>query len=120
MTTASRCPACGASIAPGTSPCPHCGSVFAGARPVAVEPMRQEALLVLRLLESAGLHPILAFHDDSGTPHPLEPEEPFTRSVGLMIPVTTTFAVYVPETEAGDAQRILEDAGRAAPETDES
>src|SRR5262245_3893304 len=97
MTTDGRCPDCGASVAPGASPCPRCGSVFAGACPVAVEPMRQEALLVFSLLESAALHPILAFHDDSGTPHPIEPEEPFTRSVGLMIPVTTTFAVYVPE-----------------------
>jgi hypothetical protein len=120
MTATGRCPACGASVAPGMSPCPHCGSAFAGARQVAVEPMRQEAMLVFSLLESAGLHPILAFHDDSGTPHQIEPEEPFTRSVGLMIPVTTTFAVYVPESEAGDAQRVLEDAGRAAREAGES
>jgi hypothetical protein len=74
--------------------------------------MRQEAKFAFDLLESAGLHPVLAYHDDSDVPHPIDPEEPFMRGGGLMVPVTTTFAVYVPESEAGEAERVLEDAGR--------
>ncbi len=113
-----RCLSCGAPIAAGKTPCPRCGSLLAGARPVAVEPMRQEALLAFSLLESAGMHPVLAFHDDSGVPHPIDPEEPFMRGGGLIVPVTTTFAVYVPESEADEAERILEDARTAQPDAD--
>ena len=118
MDTASRCTSCGASIAPGTTPCPRCGTLLAGARLVAVEPLRQEALLAFSLLESAGLHPVLAFHDDSGLPHPIDPEEPFLRGGGLMVPVTTRFVVYVPESEADESESVLEDARRVQPEAD--
>ncbi len=95
------------------------GGLLDGARPVAIEPLPQEAHLAFHLLESAGMHPILAYKDDSGAPHPIDPEEPFTLGSGLMLPVTTTFEVYVPESEVADAQRVLQDAGRAVPETDE-
>jgi hypothetical protein len=96
------------------------GSLLAGARQVAVEPMPEEARLVFHLLESAGMNPILAYHDDSGVPHPIDADEPFTLGSGLMLPVTTSFAVYVPESEAADAQRVLQDAGRAVPEAGDS
>ncbi len=118
MDSACRCPSCGAPIAAGTTPCPRCGSLLAGARSVAVEPMRQEALLAFSLLESAGMHPVLTYQDDSGVPHPIDPEEPFMRGGGLMVPVTTTFAVYVPESEADESEKILEDARASQPEAD--
>ena len=95
------------------------GDLLAGMRPVAIEPLPQEAHLAFHLLESAGMHPILAYKDDSGAPHPIDPEEPFTLGSGLMLLVTTTFEVYVPESEVADAQRVLQDAGRAVPETGE-
>jgi hypothetical protein len=91
------------------------GDLLAGTRPVALEPMPEEAHLAFHLLESAGMHPILAYQDDSGVPHPIDPEEPFTLGSGLMLPVTTTWAVYVPESEVPDAQSVLQDAGRDAP-----
>ena len=95
------------------------GDLLAGARQVAVEPMPEEARLAFHLLESAGMSPILAYHDDSGEPHPIDADEPFTLGSGLMLPVTTSFAVYVPESEAADARRILQDAGRTVPGTPE-
>ena len=64
------------------------------------------------------MHPILAYLDDSGVPHPLEPEEPFTGGAGLLLPVTTTFAVYVQETEADESKQILDDARKSLPEAD--
>src|SRR3989442_15044324 len=112
------CPPWGEPVAAGAPPCPSCGSPLAGARPVAVEATREEALLALRLLESAGMPPILACLDDSGVPHALEPEEPFTGGAGLLLPVTTTFAVYVPETEADESKQILDDARKSLPEAD--
>jgi len=93
------------------------GDLLAGTRPVALEPMPEEAHLAFHLLESAGMHPILAYQDDSGVPHPIDPEVPFTLGSGLMLPVTTTWAVYVPESEVPDAQSVLQDAGRDAPGT---
>jgi len=87
--------------------------LFDGTEPVVVEPMPEEARLAYHLLESAGMHPILAYHDDSGSPHPIDPEEPFTQGSGLMLPVTTTYGVYVPESEAPDARQVLTDAGRS-------
>src|SRR5712691_1346033 len=89
----------------GGTPCPSCGSLLAGARKVVVEPLRQEAALVHALLESA-------------VPHPIEPDEPFQRAGGLMVPLSTAFAVFVPEGESDEALQILEDARRAEPETD--
>ena len=95
-------------------------SLLAGTRQVAVEPLPEEAHLAFHLLESAGMHPILAYQDDSGEPHPIDPEAPFTLGGGLMVPLTTTFAVYVPEAEEPDAQRVLQDAGRALPDAGDS
>ena len=89
-------------------------SLLDGTEPVAIEPLPEEAHLAFHLLESAGMHPILAYHDDSGMPHPIDPEVPFTQGSGLIPPVSTTFGVYVPRDEASDAQQILKDAGRSA------
>ena len=91
---------------------------MAGSRKIVVEPLRQEATLVHALLDSAGLHPVLAYHDESGVPHPIDPEAPFLRGAGLMVPVTTAFAVFVPEGEAEESERVLEDARRAQPESE--
>ena len=77
--------------------------------------MRQEAALTCALLQSAGLHPIVAYYDESGVPHPVDPGEPFLRAAGLMVPVTTAFAVFVPEDEGQVAETILEDAQRSPP-----
>jgi len=85
---------------------------------VAVEATREEALVALRLLESASMHPVLAYLDDSGVPHPLVPDEPFTGGAGLLLPVTTVFAVYVPEPEADESKQILEDARKSLSDTD--
>ncbi|OLC55001.1 MAG: hypothetical protein AUH92_03125 [Acidobacteria bacterium 13_1_40CM_4_69_4] len=118
MDEANRCPSCEAALAPGVTPCPSCGSLLAGSRKIVVEPLRQEAALAHALLESAGLHPVLAYHDESGVPHPIEPEEPFQSAGGLMVPLATAFAVFVPDAEAGESLRILEDARRAQPEAE--
>src|SRR3989442_5359890 len=118
MDDTNRCPSCDAALAPGVTPCPSCGSLLAGLRKIAVEPLRQEAALVFALLESAGLHPVLAYHDESGVPHPIDPEEPFQRAGGLMVPVTTAFGVFVPDAEAEESQGILEDARAARPEAE--
>ena len=118
MDTEDGCPTCGEPVAAGATPCPSCGSPLAGARPAAVEATREEALLALRLLESAGMHPILAYLDDSGVPHAIVPDEPFTGGAGLLLPVTTVFAVYLPESEADEAKQILEDARTSLPEAD--
>jgi hypothetical protein len=112
------CPTCGEPIDAGVTPCPSCGSALAGALPVAVEATREEATLALRLLESAGMHPVLAYLDEGFVPHPIDPEGPFTAGAGLLLPVTTTFAVFVPEAEAEESKQILEDARRALPESD--
>jgi len=118
MDDTARCPSCDAALAPGETPCPSCGSLLAGSRKIVVEPLRQEAALAHALLESAGLHPVLTYHDESGVPHPIEPDEPFQRAGGLMVPLATAFAVFVPEDEAEESLRILEDVRRFEPETD--
>jgi hypothetical protein len=117
--TGDTCPTCGEPVEAGaTPPCPSCGSTLAGARPVAVEATREESLIALRLLESASMHPVLAYLDDTGVPHPIVPDEPFTGSAGLLLPVTTVYAVYVPEAEADESKQILEDARKSLSETD--
>ena len=118
MQNGSRCPTCDASIPRGVTPCPDCGSFLAGSQPIAVEPLREEAAVVYGLLQSAGLHPVLAYYDESGVPHPIDAEENFQRGAGLMVPVTTSFAIYVPEGEAQDSEAILADARRERPEAD--
>ncbi len=118
MDATNDCPSCGAPIPADLASCPGCGDPLAGAREVAVEPMRQQALFAFSLLKSAGFHPILAFHDEGGEPHTLEAEEPFSLGGGLMIPVTTTFGVYVPRSEAEESARVLEDARLGGIETE--
>ena len=118
MENGGRCPACDASIPLGVTPCPDCGSLLAGSLPIAVEPLREQAAVVYGLLRSAGLHPVLAYYDESGVPHPIDAEENFLRGGGLMVPFTTSFAIYVPEGEAKDSGEILEDARRERPDTE--
>jgi hypothetical protein len=118
MNPTADCPACGARVPAGSTPCPACGSPFAGMCEVTVEPLRQEAAIVYGLLASAGLHPLVAYHDDSDTPHPLD-EDAFSSGAGLMVPATTSFGIFVPEGEGKEARAILEDARRGAAATDE-
>jgi len=118
MQNGSRCPTCEASIPHGVIPCPDCGSLLAGSLPIAVESLREEAAVAYGLLQSAGLHPVLAYYDESGVPHPIDAEENFLLSAGLMVPLTTSFAIYVPEGEAKDSGEILEDARRDRPDTE--
>jgi len=110
MSDKSKCIKCGVALPSPGAPCPDCGGLFDGMSEVAVEPLRQEALIPFGLLQSAGFHPILAYCDDSNRPHPIDPDEPLTRGAGLMVPVTTSFSVFVPEAEAEDSRRIFEDA----------
>ena len=118
MDTADTCPTCGDPVEAGAVPCPSCGSTLAGALPVAVEAMREESLIALRLLESASMHPVLAYLDEGGVPHAIVPDEPFTGSAGFLLPVTTTYAVFVPKDEADESKQILEDARKSLSETD--
>ncbi|MBI4169679.1 MAG: hypothetical protein HY510_07055 [Acidobacteria bacterium] len=120
MTGPGRCPSCGADLGEGEATCRSCGSLLAGKREVVLEPLRQEAALAHALLQSAGFHPILAYHDESDVAHPIDPEQPFNRAAGLMVPIKTAFGVYVPEEEAEEALRVLEDARRASLDSDES
>jgi predicted nucleic acid-binding Zn ribbon protein len=106
----SHCASCGRTIPKDTITCETCGRLLAGKRQVAVEPMRQEALVAFGLLRSAGFHPVIAFLDESGEPHPIDPEASFGHGAGLMIPVTTAFGIYVPEEEARESISVLEDA----------
>ena len=118
MENGSHCPTCDASLPRGVTPCPDCGSFLAGSLPIAVEPLREEAAVAYGLLQSAGLHPVLAYYDESGVPHPIDAEENFQRGAGLMVPVTTSFAIYVPEGEVKDSGEILEDARRERPDVE--
>jgi hypothetical protein len=85
---------------------------------VAEEPLQEEAAVAHGLLKGAGLHPLLAYIDEGGEPRPIDPEANYVPGAGLMPPVTTPYAVFVPEEEAGDAMRILEDAGRSRSDGD--
>lgn len=114
----SHCVSCGVALQKGEFTCNACGQRLAGTREVVVEPLRQEAMVAYGLLQSAGFHPILAFLDDSGQPHPIDPEASFGDGAGLMIPVTTAFGVFVPEDEAAESVGILEDARRVGAEQD--
>ncbi len=109
----SHCVSCGAPLRENEFTCDACGQRLAGTREVVVEPLRQEAMVAYGLLQSAGFHPILAFLDDRGQPHPIDPEASFGEGAGLMIPVTTAFGVFVPEEEAAESFGVLEDARRS-------
>jgi hypothetical protein len=107
------CLSCGKPLAEAAGACEACGRLLAGMRQVALEPLQEEASVAYGLLQSAGLHPSLAYVEESGEPHPLDPEIEFGRSAGLMVPVTTPIGLFVPEAEAEESLRVLEDARRA-------
>jgi hypothetical protein len=83
-------------------------------RLVAEQKNEEEAILVYDLLESGGFHPLLAWVDEGGRPHAVKRSSIVTRAAGLLPPVVTPFAVYVPDDEADEADQLLRDAGRAA------
>jgi len=108
----SHCESCGATLAPEEMTCPACGRMLAGSSQVAEVPLEEEAVLIHGLLESAGFNPMLAWLDDGGQPHPIKPGTMVSPALGLLPPVTTPFAVFVPEDEAMEARQVLQDAGR--------
>jgi hypothetical protein len=85
-----------------------------GTRLVAEQRNEEEAILVYDLLESGGFHPLLAWMDDNGRPQTVKRSSIMTRAAGLLPPVVSPFAVYVPNDEADEADQLLRDAGRAA------
>jgi hypothetical protein len=107
------CLSCSAPIAEPTSTCDACGVPLAGTRRVALEPLQEEAVICHGLLKSADLHPVMAYVEETGEPHPVDPEVDFGRSAGLMTPVTTPFGIYVPDEEVAEAQRVLADARKS-------
>lgn len=119
MSEPGTCPSCGASLEGEERVCPSCDDPLAGTREVIRVPLQQEAILAYSLLETAGFHPILAYLDQTDAPHPIDAAEPFNEA-GLIIPLTTSYGVYVPEAEAEESLRVLEDARRAIPEGDET
>ena len=108
----SHCLSCNTQLPAGELTCEACGEILAGSRLVAEEPLQEEASVAFGLLQSAGLHPTMAYIDEGGEPRPINPEANFVPGAGLMPPVTTPYAVFVPEEEADEAATILEDAGR--------
>lgn len=119
MTEIGTCPTCGAALEGEGLACPSCDDLLAGSRQVVRVPLQQEAVLAHGLLQSAGFHATLAYLDQGDVPHPIDPAEPYLESLGLMIPFTA-YGVYVPEEEAEEALRVLEDARRALPEGDDT
>jgi len=118
----SFCLNCRADLPSGELTCERCGEILAGSRMVAEESLQEEAAVAYGLLKGAGLHPLLAYIDEGGEPRPIDPEANYVPGAGLMPPVTTPYAVFVPEEESDDAVRILEDAGsgRSEDEPEES
>ena len=108
-----RCARCGKDLAPGETRCASCDDLFSGTRCVAQAPLEEEASLIYDLLMSAGFHPVLAWLDEGGRPSAVDPEGSTTPAAGLLPPLTTPFAVYVPDDEASEASQVLQDAGRA-------
>jgi hypothetical protein len=108
----SHCLNCRTELPTGEMTCEQCGALLAGSRLVAEEPLQEEAAVAFGLLKQEGLHPLLAYLDEGGEPRPIDPEANYVPGAGLMPPVTTPYAVFVPEDEAVDAARILLEAGR--------
>ena len=109
----SFCLNCRTELPAGELTCEQCGQLLAGSRMVAEEPLQEEAAVAYGLLKVAGLHPLLAYIDEGGEPRPINPEANYVPGAGLMPPVTTPYAVFVPEDESEEAMRILQDAGRS-------
>jgi hypothetical protein len=107
-----RCARCGKDLGHGQNTCESCGDLLSGTRCVAEAPLPEEASLIYDLLTSAGFHPILAWLDQGGRPSPVDREGAMGPAAGLLPPVTTPFAVYVPDDEATEASEVLQDAGR--------
>jgi hypothetical protein len=100
--------------------CDACGRLLAGTSRIAEVPLEEEAALIYDLLSSAGFHPILAWLDEGARPHPVNREEGTVPAMGLLPPVTTPFAVFVPEEEFDEATQVLQDAGRGTVSDDPS
>jgi hypothetical protein len=94
--------------------CGSCGSLLPGNRRVAEVPLEEEAALIYDLLLSAGFHPVLTWLGEGGRPSPVDREGSTVPAAGLLPPVTTPFAVYVPEDESAEAMQVLQDAGRSS------
>jgi hypothetical protein len=109
----SHCLRCGAALAEGDMTCETCGRLLAGTRRVAEVPLEEEAALIYDLLASGGFHPVLAWLDDGGRPVPVERGAVRNPGAGLLPPVTTPFAVFVPDEEADEALQVLQDAKSA-------
>src|SRR5881394_696846 len=101
-----RCSRCGRELSPGETACASCGGLLPGTRQVAEVPLEEEAALIYDLLTSAGFHPVLAWLDDGGRPSPVDREGSTVPAAGLLPPVTTPFAVYVPEDESSEAAQV--------------
>jgi hypothetical protein len=108
----SVCQNCHAPLAPDETACRACGRLLANACQVAEAPLEEEAVLIYELLESAGFHPMLAWLDEGGQPRPIKPGTMVSPAIGLLPPLTTPFAVFVPAEEESEALQVLQDAGR--------
>ena len=86
---------------------------FTNMREVATSTLEEEAALLYDLLESAGFSPLLAWMDEGGHPQIVPRQKSVAPAAGLLPPVTTPFAVYVPEEDVEEALQVLRDAGRA-------
>lgn len=75
--------------------------------------LEEEAALIHDLLESAGFTTLLAWVDEGGRPHLIPRQQSVAPAAGLLPPVTTPFAVFVPQDDAEEALQVLNDAGRA-------
>jgi len=86
---------------------------FQGMRKVATVSVEEEASLIHDLLESAGFTTLLAWVNEGGHPQLIPRQTNVAPAAGLLPPVTTPFAVYVPDEDAEEALQVLRDAGRA-------
>lgn len=115
-----HCLHCGTSLPEGELNCKACGELLAGTRLVAEETLQEGAAIAYGLLKESGLQPILAYIDEGGEPHPIDPEADNVPGARLMSNVTTPYAVFVAEEEVDEALRILSEAkGSVAEEESE-
>jgi hypothetical protein len=105
-----HCLHCGTALPEGELNCRSCGELLAGTRLVAEETLQEGAAIAHGLLKESGLHPILAYIDEGGEPHPINPESDNVPGARFMSNVTTPYAVFVAEDEVDEALRILGEA----------